>query len=128
MVKKISKIYTGIIKILFLALIISGFLTFSAFWYFSHDLPDFKKLSGYEPSVLSRVYDDKGELIAEYALEKRLFIPYDSIPDKVINSFLSAEDKNFFDHPGVDARGVTRALIRNIRNIIQDKRLTSSLY
>ena len=98
-------------------------MIFSAFWYFSHDLPDFKKLSNYEPSVLSRVYDDKGNLIAEYALEKRLFIPFDSIPDKVINSFLSAEDKNFFDHPGIDARGVTRAFIRNIKNILTDKRL-----
>ncbi len=118
-----KKLYIGTIKILVLALSIAVFLAFSAFWYFSHDLPDFKKLSGYEPSVLSRVYDDNGQLIAEYAVEKRLFIPYNSIPDKIINSFLSAEDKNFFDHPGVDARGVTRALIRNIGNILQDKRL-----
>ncbi len=123
MAKRIRKIYGGIIKVLILCLITGIFLTFSAFWYFSHDLPDFKKLSSYEPSVLSRVYDDKGKLIAEYSLEKRLFIPYDSIPEKVINSFLSAEDKNFFDHPGVDARGVTRALIRNISNILQNKRL-----
>ena len=118
-----KKIYSKAIKFLFSVFIIGVFLTFSAFWYFSHDLPDFKKLSDYEPSVLSRVYDDNGQLIAEYSLEKRLFIPYDSIPDKVINSFLSAEDKNFFDHPGVDARGVTRAFIRNISNILQNKRL-----
>ncbi len=111
------------IKILFAFFITGIFLAFSAFWYFSHDLPDFKKLSSYEPSVLSRVYDDNGQLIAEYSVEKRLFIPYDSIPDKVINSFLSAEDKNFFQHPGVDARGVTRAFIRNISNILQNKRL-----
>ncbi len=118
-----KKIYTGTFKILISILIGGVFMIFSAFWYFSHDLPDFKKLSNYEPSVLSRVYDDKGNLIAEYALEKRLFIPFDSIPDKVINSFLSAEDKNFFDHPGIDARGVTRAFIRNIKNILTDKRL-----
>ena len=118
-----KKIYTGTFKILISILIGGVFMIFSAFWYFSHDLPDFKKLSNYEPSVLSRVYDDKGNLIAEYALEKRLFIPFESIPDKVINSFLSAEDKNFFDHPGVDARGVTRAFIRNIKNILTDKRL-----
>ena len=91
-----KKIYTGTFKILISILIGGVFMIFSAFWYFSHDLPDFKKLSNYEPSVLSRVYDDKGNLIAEYALEKRLFIPFESIPDKVINSFLSAEDKNFF--------------------------------
>ncbi len=118
-----KKIYSKLIKLLFSVFIIGVFLTFSAFWYFSHDLPDFKRLSNYEPSVLSRVYDDNGQLIAEYAVEKRLFIPYDSLPDKVINSFLSAEDKNFFNHPGVDARGVTRAFIRNIGNILQNKRL-----
>ncbi len=99
------------------------FMIFSAFWYFSSGLPDYKKLANYEPSVSSRVYGDSGELIAEYALEKRLFIPIESIPDIVINSFLSAEDKNFFDHPGVDAKGITRALINNIENIIQGKRL-----
>ena len=118
-----KKIYNKVLKLIFSILITGAFLIFSAFWYFSHDLPDFKKLSDYEPSVLSRVYDENGQLIAEYALEKRLFIPYDSIPNKVINSFLSAEDKNFFEHPGVDARGVTRAFLRNIRNILQNKRL-----
>ncbi len=99
------------------------FLLFSAFWYFSAGLPDYKKLSNYEPSVLSRVYTENGELVAEFALEKRLFIPYDSIPKKVINSFLSAEDKNFFQHPGVDAKGVTRAFIKNIKNVFSNKRL-----
>ena len=118
-----KKIYIGTFKILVLGILVGFFLIFSAFWYFSHGLPDLKKLSVYEPSVLSRVYDDSGQLISEYSIEKRLFIPYDSIPNKVINSFLSAEDKNFFDHPGVDARGVTRAFIRNIKNIFLDKRL-----
>ena len=118
-----KRLYIGTIKLLISGLILGVFLVFSAFWYFSYGLPDFKKLSGYEPSVLSRVYDDKGELIAEYALEKRLFIPFDSIPEKIINSFLSAEDKNFFNHPGVDARGVTRAFIRNVKNIFSNKRL-----
>ena len=64
-----------------------------------------------------------GQLIAEYALQKRLFIPYESIPKNVINSFLSAEDKNFFSHPGVDAKGVLRATINNIQNIMTSKRL-----
>ena len=118
-----KKIYFGTFKILTSLFLLGIFLIFSAFWYFSHGLPDTKKLSVYEPSVLTRVYDDAGQLIAEYSIEKRLFIPYDSIPDKVVNSFLSAEDKNFFNHPGVDARGVTRALIKNIENIFLDKRL-----
>ena len=95
----------------------------STFWYFSIGLPDYKKLSNYQPPISSRVYSDNGKLIAEYALEKRLFVPYESIPIVVINSFLSAEDKNFFNHPGVDAKGVLRATIKNIKNISQNKRL-----
>ena len=88
--------------VFFIVLLIFGF---STLWYFSIGLPDYKKLSNYQPPISSRVYSEDRKLIAEYALEKRLFIPYDSIPEIVINSFLSAEDKNFFRHPGVDAKG-----------------------
>ncbi len=95
----------------------------STLWYFSIGLPDYKKLSNYQPPISSRVYSDDGRLIAEYAIEKRLFIPYESIPKKVVNSFLSAEDKNFFNHPGIDAKGILRALIKNLKNISEDKRL-----
>ena len=97
--------------------------SFSTFWYFSSDLPDYKILSNYKPPISSRVHSGEGQLIAEYALQKRLFIPYDSIPKKVIYSFLSAEDKNFFSHPGVDAKSVTRAIIKNVKNIFSTKRL-----
>ena len=97
--------------------------SFSTLWYFSIGLPDYKKLSNYQPQISSRVYSADGKLIAEYAIEKRLFVPFDSIPSKIINSFLSAEDKNFFNHPGVDAKGILRAVIKNIKNISQNKRL-----
>ncbi len=96
---------------------------FSTLWYFSIGLPDYKKLSDYQPPISSRVYSDDGKLIAEYSIEKRLFIPYESIPDKIIESFLSAEDKNFFNHPGVDAKGIVRAFINNLKNISKNKRL-----
>ena len=99
------------------------FFVFSTLWYFSIGLPDYKKLSNYQPPISSRVYSEDNKLIAEYALEKRLFIPYEFIPEKVVNAFLSAEDKNFFSHPGVDAKGILRALIKNIKNISQNKRL-----
>jgi len=99
------------------------FFLFSSFWYFSIGLPDYKKLSNYQPPISSRVYSENSKLIAEYALEKRLFIPYESIPDNIVNSFLSAEDKNFFSHPGVDAKGVLRAILKNLKNISQNKRL-----
>ena len=96
---------------------------FSTLWYFSIGLPDYKKLSNYQPPISSRVYSKDGKLIAEYALQKRLFVPYESIPEVVINSFLSAEDKNFFSHPGIDAKGIVRAVIKNLKNISQNKRL-----
>ena len=104
------------------------FFALSTLWYFSIGLPDYKKLSNYQPPISSRVYSNDGKLIAEYAIEKRLFIPYRSIPENVINSFLSAEDKNFFNHPGVDAKGIIRALIKNLKNISGNKRLERSFY
>ena len=111
------------IKFLIIFLVVIVFFVFSTLWYFSIGLPDYKKLSNYQPPISSRVYSGNNKLIAEYALEKRLFIPYESVPDKVINSFLSAEDKNFFSHPGIDAKGILRAILKNIRNISQNKRL-----
>ena len=89
------------IKFIIIFFVLIVFFALSTFWYFSSGLPDYKKLSNYQPPISSRVYSDDGKLIAEYAIQKRLFVPYESIPNVVINSFLSAEDKNFFEHPGV---------------------------
>ncbi|MBL6758881.1 MAG: PBP1A family penicillin-binding protein, partial [Pelagibacteraceae bacterium] len=110
-------------KFLIIFFVISVLFVFSTLWYFSVGLPDYKKLAKYQPPISSRVYSENNKLIAEYAIEKRLFVPYESIPDKVINSFLAAEDKNFFSHPGVDAKGILRAILKNIKNISQNKRL-----
>ncbi len=111
------------VKFFIIFALVCLFFAFSTLWYFSIGLPDYKKLSNYQPPISSRVYSSDGKLIAEYALEKRLFIPYESIPTKVVNSFLSAEDKNFFNHPGVDAKGIVRAIIKNLKNISSNKRL-----
>jgi penicillin-binding protein 1A len=111
------------IKFLIVFFIVMLLFSISTLWYFSIGLPDYKKLSNYQPPISSRVYSEDGKLIAEYALQKRLFVPYESVPDNIINSFLSAEDKNFFNHPGVDAKGIIRAIIKNIKNITQNKRL-----
>ena len=111
------------IKFFLIFLAICLFFSLSTLWYFSIGLPDYKKLSTYQPPISSRVYSNDGRLIAEYALEKRLFIPFESVPKKVINSFLSAEDKNFFNHPGIDAKGVLRAVINNVKNYLSSKRL-----
>ncbi len=112
-----------IIKFSIVSLIVLILFIFSTLWYFSIGLPDYKKLSNYQPPISSRVYSEDGKLIAEYALQKRLFVPYNSVPEVIINSFLSAEDKNFFNHPGIDAKGILRAVFNNIKNISQNKRL-----
>ena len=121
--EKVVNFFKSITKLILVIFTLGILFSFSTLWYFSSDLPDYKILSNYKPPISSRVHSGEGQLIAEYALQKRLFIPYDSVPRTVINSFLSAEDKNFFSHPGVDAKSITRAIIKNIKNIFSEKRL-----
>jgi penicillin-binding protein 1A len=88
-------------------------------WYIgdvSKDLPDYEVLNSYEPPVTTRVHAASGELMAEYARERRLFLPIQAIPDRVKAAFLSAEDKNFYHHPGVDPVGLARAIVINIQH------------
>ena len=115
--------FKKIIKLTIVTFILGLLFSISTLWYFSLDLPDYKILANYKPPISSRVHSGEGQLIAEYALQKRLFIPYDSVPKNIIYSFLSAEDKNFFSHPGIDAKSITRAIINNLKNIYSEKRL-----
>jgi len=116
-----------IIKNIFILILsfglLSAFSILAVLWAFSNNLPDYKFLKSYMPSVSSKVYSGDGELMNVFSTEKRIFVPYNAISEKVINSFLSAEDKNFYSHPGVDAKGVLRAVINNISNILSSKRL-----
>ena len=118
---------TDVIKkifILFLSVsLVTVVVIFGVLWTFSNKIPDYKFLKNYKPPVSSKMYSGNGDLVADFSKEKRIFIPFDAIPKKVINAFLSAEDKNFFSHPGVDAKGVLRATINNIKNIMTSKRL-----
>ena len=116
LIKKITILLSTAILLIFV-------LVVSILWAFSNNLPDYKYLKNYKAPVSSKIYSGDGELIQDFSSEKRIFIPYNSIPKIVINSFLSAEDKNFFDHPGIDAKGVLRAIIKNISNILNSKRL-----
>ena len=118
-----NKFLKNILLILASIVLLTGVLTVSVLWTYSNDIPDYKFLKNYKPSVSSKVYSGEGELVADFSKEKRVFVPYSSIPKNVINAFLSAEDKNFFSHPGVDAKGVLRAVVNNISNIISSKRL-----
>ena len=101
-----------------------GFIgIFAVLWSYSNKLPDYKFLKNYKPSVSSKVYSGNGVLISDFSSEKRIFVPYNAIPKNIINSFLSSEDKNFFKHPGVDAKGILRAVKNNIFNLIKSNRL-----
>ena len=114
--KNIFLAFTGF-SLIFLVMV------FGILWSFSNNIPDYKFLKNYKPPVSSKVYSGNGDLVADFSQEKRIFVPFNSIPKTVINAFLSAEDKNFFSHPGVDAKGVLRAIINNIQNLIRSKRL-----
>ncbi len=87
-----------------------------AFFWLSSDLPDAQTLATYEPPVTTRVHAYDGTLIAEFAKERRLFVPAADIPDLVKNAFIAAEDKNFYVHPGFDPTGIARALLTNLRS------------
>ncbi|MGY6627982.1 MAG: penicillin-binding protein 1A [Oceanicaulis sp.] len=87
------------------------------------DLPDYQQLAEYEPAIMSRVHAGDGLLIAEYAREARVFVPIENIPPEVISAFLSAEDRNFYQHGGLDFTGIARAAISNIALYLQGRRL-----
>ena len=86
------------------------------FWHFSHGLPDHKQLADYQPATTSRLYAADGRLLAEYAKEKRIFVPVAAMPKRVPQAFVAAEDQRFFTHPGIDFLGVLRASLANIQN------------
>ena len=118
-----NKYLKNILYITLSLILLIGILIFGVLWAYSNNIPDYKFLKNYKPPVSSKVYSGDGELVADFSKEKRIFVPYNSIPKNVINAFLSAEDKNFYSHPGVDAKGVLRAVVNNISNIISSKRL-----
>ena len=86
------------------------------FWKAARDLPDYESLAKYEPPVMTRIHAHDGSLMAEYARERRIFVPINVIPKLVIAAFLSAEDKRFYEHGGLDFAGIGRAVINNFQN------------
>ena len=86
----------------------------AVFWKWGQDLPDYSQLAKYEPPVATRVYAGNGALLAEFATQKRLFVPVKAMPPQLLHAFLSAEDKSFFTHPGVDPVALVRASLTNL--------------
>src|SRR6201993_566907 len=93
-----------------------------AIWHFSKDLPDYSQLQNYEPPVMTRVHAADGSLLGEFAKERRLYLPIQAVPKLVINAFLAAEDKNFYDHGGIDYTGMARAGLVYLQNYGSNRR------
>ncbi len=91
-------------------------------WHFSKDLPDYSQLQDYEPPVMTRVHASDGSLLGEYSKERRLYLPIQAIPKSVINAFLAAEDKNFYEHGGIDFTGMARAALLYAQNYGSNRR------
>ena len=102
--------------------IILFFVIFGTILYFIFQLPDDSSLQNYKPNVMSRIHASNGDLVKEFSKEYRIFIPIKDIPDDLKNAFISAEDKNFYRHYGVDPVGIIRALVKNIINFFNEKR------
>jgi penicillin-binding protein 1A len=91
-------------------------------WKVSSELPDYEVLAKYEPPVMTRIHANDGALIAEFSRERRIYVPITAIPDCIIKSFISAEDKNFYQHGGLDIQGILRAVVTNMSNLQSGRR------
>ena len=115
---------------LFLSFILLAFLFFAisilGIVKYTKNLPDYRQLRDYSPSVISRLYTGDGSLLAEFSLQKRIFVPVENIPKRVKDAFVSAEDKNFFKHKGVDIFSILKASVINIKHVYQGKRLVGA--
>ena len=117
------KIFAYLLTTSFLLLLSGIIVFFYGLCYLGKQLPDYKELSKYNPNVVTRIHAGNGALLAEYAIEKRVFVPINVIPKSVINAFISAEDKEFYNHFGLDVKATLRALLTNVKNIGSGKRL-----
>ena len=109
------------LSLFLLAALAAGGIAF-AFFHYGRDLPDHTWLAAYEPPVATRVHAGDGRLLAEYAREKRLFVPLSAMPHRLVQAFLAAEDKAFYEHFGVDPISVASAVVKNLINLGQDRR------
>ncbi len=115
-------LFGAVLGILLLVGVVGAAGGFMAFQHYSADLPDVDGLRNYQPPVMSRVYAGDSRLLAELASERRIFVPVTAIPEIVKQSFVSAEDQNFYTHRGVDPLAIARAAIFDLAHAGQGKR------
>ncbi|MDO5620494.1 MAG: PBP1A family penicillin-binding protein [Paracoccus sp. (in: a-proteobacteria)] len=127
MLRYILSFFGGIFALIVTGLVFGAMFIGAIFWMYSGDLPTDEALRRYEPPTISRIYNGEGQLIDEYARERRLFVPAAEIPDLVKNAFISAEDKNFYRHHGFDIEGIAAAGLQAIRSRGQDVRGASTI-
>ncbi len=111
---------------LFVAIVGGGAAILAGLWYFGRGLPDHKQLAEYQPSITTRVHAADGRILAEFAIERRVFVPYEKIPRRVVAAFLAAEDKSFYSHPGVSLPDIARAAVQNLANLGQRRPVGAS--
>jgi penicillin-binding protein 1A len=107
--------------IIFAAIAVAGFAVITV-WYFGRDLPDYKQLANYQPPIVSAVYAGDGRLLAEYATEKRIFVPVKAMSHLVTNAFVAAEDKEFYSHPGINFLSMGRAALTDVARLRENRR------
>ncbi len=105
----IFSFFGAIFSVLTLGLVMTSLTLGAVFWVYGRDLPDHETLTNYQPATISRIYSPQGRIIDEFAEERRIYAPADEIPDLIKQAFISAEDKNFYEHQGFDLRGIAAA-------------------
>ena len=120
------KTLSSFLSTCFFFAVIAFVVVITTVWQISQELPEHRQLEKYEPGVTTRLYAGDGQLMMEYAAEKRLFVPEDKIPALVKQAFISAEDKYFYSHFGIDFLGITRAILINIKNLGSGRRPTGA--
>ena len=121
--KIIIKLFKKLILLGILVLILISGTIFYFLWKFSPELPSYADLKDYNPNLASRVFTSDGLLFDQYYNEERIFVPFERIPNHLVEAFISAEDKNYFKHIGIDFKAIFRATLTNIYNYFQNKRL-----
>ena len=117
------KFFKSILKISFFLLLLGLAAIWGLVYYYAKDLPDYSTLQHYHPPAVTRIYSADGKLMEEYAKEHRVFVPITTIPRSLIEAFLAAEDRNFYDHYGVDVPGIIRAAFGNVVRVLKGKRM-----